>query len=232
MTSWFPWPILDWKISGDGLLTFFGGLLAFLAILYQVRQADAGIREQIETEKKERETDAQDRCRAVATALLFELDNFYIAYIRGHANEISSSLDALRGLHSNGRQLRPFRKTPSDPFPVYKANASSVGILPANLVTWVVRAYSAAQWVVDRRSDYQIAREQSIAAGNAGPAFEFAEGSLREMVDVHRGAELAIGQAVRELCVFAEIPFDPKAVTIAEVTNGEPSLAEVSANRP
>jgi hypothetical protein len=212
------WFAFDPKLSWDGLLTFIGGLLAFVGIFYQVRHADKGLQRQLDSEKKARAEEELEHRRAVAVGMLFELDNFYRAYVRGLANEIPSSPREANGpAHIESLLLPPLRKIPSHPFPVYKANGSSVGTLPPNLTAVVVRGYSAAQWVLDRVVDYQFARKDSLDHGNAAPYFALARRSLEEMREIYRGAEVTLGEAMRALCRFAGIPFEVPLIAIAEL---------------
>jgi hypothetical protein len=213
-----PWFSFDPKLSWDGLLTFVGGLLAFFAILHQVHHADKGLRQQLESEKKAREQEELKQKRAVAVAMLFELDNFYRAYVRGLADEIPCKPGEVGGRHYVGSPfLPPLRRVPSDPFPIYKANGSLVGKLPPNLTALVVRAYSNAQWVLDRVVDYQVVRKESLDHGNAGPYFEFAKRALEEMIEVYRGAEVTLSEAMQELCKFADVRFETPLIAVAEL---------------
>lgn len=215
--TYVAWPSLRPELTWDGLLTFVGGLLALLAIFYQVRHSDKGLQKQLDAEAQSRRQGERARCRAVATALLFELDNFYRAYIRGLADAIGPKPGDVSGIHYvDSPFLPPLRKVPSDPFPVYKANAGAVGELPLEVTETVVRAYSAAQWVLDRRADYQLAREQSLQYGNEGSHFSFARQSLEELREVFRAAEGTLTQAAKALCKFTGTPFQIPMIASAE----------------
>ncbi len=219
------WPTLKPELTWDGLLTFITGILAFLAgllaflgIRSQICHADRGLQLQLDAEKRSREDDASSQRRAVATALLFELDNFYRGYVRGMAGEIGSLPGQVDGRHYVVTpDLPPFRKVPSAPFPVYGANAASVGSLPSDLTAHVLRAYSGAQWILDRVADYQLAREQSFEHGNQAPYFTFARKSLEELVPIYHGAEGTLSTAMKELCNFAGVTFGAPLIAIAEL---------------
>jgi hypothetical protein len=98
----FPWPSFDPKLTWDGLLTFFGGVLAFFAVLFQVRHADKGLQRQLDADKKARDDQASEQARAVARALLFELDNFYRGYVQSlaAAATLNEGLPGLKTLPS------------------------------------------------------------------------------------------------------------------------------------
>jgi hypothetical protein len=218
--AWLSLGPLTW----DGLLTFLtgvlafaAGLLAFFGIRSQIRHADAGLQKQLDANAQSRREAEHARRRAVATALLFELDNFYRAYVRGLAEAIACAPGQVDGRdYLESPHLPPLRKTPSDPFPVYKANADAVGELPLEVTELVVRAYSAAQWVLDRRADYQTSREQSLQRGNQGPYFAFASKSLEEMRDVFRAAEGTLRETTMTLCEFTGTPFQFPRIAVAE----------------
>jgi hypothetical protein len=210
--------VFEPKLTLDGIMTLAAGVIAYVAAVRQMRLADRGLKQQLQAEKKGRLQEDEERQRAVAVAMLFELDNFYRAYVRGLAKEIPGSPKEANGpAHLESLLLPPLRKIPSDPFPMYKANGSSVGKLPPNLTAVVVHAYSAAQWVLDRVIDYQLARKGSLERGNAGPYFAFARRSLEEMRDIYSGAEITLGEAMRALCSFGEIPFQAPLIAIAEL---------------
>jgi hypothetical protein len=130
-----PWPSFDLKLTCDGLVTFFGGVLAFLAMLFQVRHSDKGLQTQLNVEKQTREDEANERQRAVATALLFELDEVYRSFVR----EVLGFLAE----HENDPDPPGIKPVSANPFPVFSANAGALGALPPTLVEAVARCYSA-----------------------------------------------------------------------------------------
>ena len=134
------WFSFDPRLSWDGLLTFLGGLLAFFAILYQVRHADSGLRQQLESEKKARDEEELNQKRAVATAILFEIDHFYRFYIQ----------DVLKLLETRSQPSQPVViKVPNtEVFPVYSGNCSRLGELSQQLVEATVHFYGMANGYV------------------------------------------------------------------------------------
>lgn len=126
-------PTLTW----DGLLTFLGGLLAFIAILVQVHFANQGLRTQLLEEKEVRGRERHRRNKATATAILFEIDDFYRTYLR----------DVLSFLEGRPADNSPpvIKSAGRNPFPVYEGNTQQLGGLNQQLVETVVHFYGLAR---------------------------------------------------------------------------------------
>lgn len=149
----------DHKLSWDGLLTFFGGLLALLGIWWQMRRADGGLREQLQSEKDVRARERHRRNKATATAILFEIDEFYRSYVR----------DALVYLEDTNKQGEPppAVQTPgSKPFPVFDGNCQQLGAMNEQLVEAVVRFYGQARAFVSTLTEYADKYRKAYAAGD------------------------------------------------------------------
>jgi hypothetical protein len=164
------WPSFDPKLTWDGLLTFITGILAFVAgllaffgIRSQIRHADAGLQTQLDAEKKARENAANEQRKAVATALLFEIDNHYRSNIR----------DIVRYLeeHRNDPDPTVIKSPGSNPFPVYAGSSKLLGVLPTVLVEIVVNYYGELRGYVATFNlylkGYEIFLEGNTTIGRA-----------------------------------------------------------------
>ncbi|MGH9684518.1 MAG: hypothetical protein ACRD4S_13020 [Candidatus Acidiferrales bacterium] len=154
-----PWLSFDPRLSWDGLLTFFGGVLAFFAILFQVRHADRGLKSQMDVEKRARNSAADERRRAVATGLLFEIDDHYRSNIR----DVLQFLDGIRR-DSAGMVIRPIS---ADPFPMYIGSVEILGELPPTLVEAIVHYYGLLGVYVSRLAKYLQAFDYSMQGQSA-----------------------------------------------------------------
>jgi len=87
----------------------------------------------LDAEKKAREDAANEQRKAVATALLFEIDNHYRSNIR----------DVVRYLeeHKNDPDPTVIKPPGVNPFPVYVGNSKVLGVLPTVLVEIMVNYY-------------------------------------------------------------------------------------------
>jgi len=194
-----PWFAFDHKLSWDGLLTFIGGLLAFLGIFYQVHHADAGLRSQLQAEKDARLQEHDEKNRAVSTAMLFEIDRFYRLYI-ANVLKIAASTErgALPALESPG---------PS-PFPVYATNCGYVGELDTQLAQTIVDFYASGQRHAFRICNYQDKRNSSNP-NSSGALLPEVKGSAENLVPL---AYIACAY----LCEYTGTKFTPNQFETAK----------------
>lgn len=197
----------DPRLSWDGLLTFLGGLLAFFAILYQVRHSDKGLQGQLDEEKRRNAQAAEAENFALARALM-EIDHFYLGYVR-------TLRLTFQGLQPG--QLSPLRSMPSEPFAIYRSCGAQIGSLPASLVANVVRAYSGAQWLKDRVTDYREAYFEVKDEGFVNQKAQFARALLGELPEVVKGAEVTLSHTAEMLCQFLGAKFAAPEIALAEL---------------
>jgi len=155
----FPWPTVEWKFTGDGLLTFFGGLLAFFALLYQVRHTDKGLRRQLDAEKRSLKEGEDNRRRAVATAILFEIDDSYRSHLRDVLGYFDKEEDSI---------LAVVKPIGANPLPVYVGNASAIGMLPSMLAEVVVHYYGVLQTYLGTLSQYSQGYDLMVQGNQLG----------------------------------------------------------------
>jgi hypothetical protein len=195
------------KLTLDGLATLLGGLLAFLAVLLQVRSARRGLRAQLETEKQARRGEARERRRSVAVALLFEINSYW-------AGDVRNLLKLLEALIPSS--VPPTLKPRSaNPFPVYVGNAGALGGLPPILVETVVgyygllRSYEAT--LVQYSQGFDLLMADNIASGRA---------LTTSMIARIKGEAPAITQVTHTacglLCRFVDIEFSYPRIAVAD----------------
>jgi hypothetical protein len=211
----FLWPSLKPELTWDGLLTFVTGMLAFIAgllaffgIRSQIRHADEGLQHQLDQEKQRDADETKTENRALARALLTEIDHFYIGYVR--------TLRVTFGVLQPG-QLSPLRSMPSEPFAIYRSCGAQIGHLPSSLVASVVRAYSGAQWLMDRVTDYREAFSMVKDEGLPNPKDQFARTLFAELPEIVKGAETTSFRSAQMLCEFLGVDFAAPDVALAEL---------------
>jgi hypothetical protein len=121
----------------DGLLALTGGILAFLAILIQVHFSNRGLWTQLQNEESVRARERHRKNRTTATAILFEIDDFYRAYIR----DVRSFLED----RSDNGAPPVIKSAGKNPFPVFEGNTQQLGGLNQQLVEAVVHFYGLAR---------------------------------------------------------------------------------------
>jgi hypothetical protein len=195
------------KLSLDGLLTFLGGLLAFLGILYQVWRSDRGLQQQINAEKRAREDEAEDRRHRVAIALLFELDSHYKSRVR----------DLLKVFEEQSKDSAPLVVKPTGvyAFPVYVGNASVLGGLPPVLVETVVNYYGLLRSYEATLGQYTQGYEMTLAGDS-----QIGRALMATLVPRIKSEATATTQiaytACGLLCRFVDIEFRSPRIGVAD----------------
>src|SRR5712691_4873704 len=68
------------KLTLDGLMTLVAGIIAFIAVVLQIRSSRREMVRQLNVEKEARALEEKRQNEAIAKALLFEIANFYGFY--------------------------------------------------------------------------------------------------------------------------------------------------------
>lgn len=158
----------DFTPTFDGLATFFAALVALLAaviaykaIMKQIRADRKNLQDQLDAGKKGREEERELQRRAVAKAMLLEIDSFYREHVR-------STRDALNNWDPATGGLFDARSITAWPFPIFHGNAGSLGSLEDDLVTQIVHFYTAADVYVSLIRDYQALSDQYLDGLSGG----------------------------------------------------------------
>jgi hypothetical protein len=172
------WFSFDPRLSLDGLLTFFGGLLAFFAILYQVRHADSGLQRQLDTERKTRTREITEQRRTVAVALLSEMKFFEKYYL-------SAAEASLTGVDPNNCEPHSINlvSPPANSFPLYHANAYKIGEYGKDIVDSLQSFYGPAERFVLLLSDWVRARTGLYVATSLVQSTNVAKLILKDIRD-------------------------------------------------
>jgi hypothetical protein len=212
---------ISWTFSGDGLLAFAGGALALLGVWWSNHQSVKNLQKQLEAERKARTEETERQKKAVATALLFEIDGFYATYLRRPRDlliEKEAAQDALPQFASIG----------PDQFPIYRGNASKVGELPTECVRALVGFFQRAESIVSSLVDYasSLDRAREVESREASQPSNIRSGS--PFYKTLAGMQLATIQKVLPetikgahrvcsiLCPLAGVPFKWPPITVAQ----------------
>src|SRR5260370_41926570 len=131
----------DPKLTLDGIMTLAAGVIAFVAVILQIRSSRKQIELQLDAERKARTLESERQKQAVARSLLFEIVNFY-RYYRGHVRPLLDRVDVEAC-------LPPLLSAPrSDFFAVYHGSASHLGTFDHILVEKVVQSCGLSAWLL------------------------------------------------------------------------------------
>jgi len=133
--------IQDWVRSGNwaptfqGVATLVGAFVALVAVMWQVRSSSKHLRDQIAAQRVAEEDERERQRRAIATAILFEIDSFCLFELDLDVRYLarwdpdSNSLPSPAGLRTNVTEI-------------YKGISPLFGSLNAVSVSAIVKFYS------------------------------------------------------------------------------------------
>lgn len=186
---------VEWKLTLDGMMTLAAGILAFVAVQLQMRNQRRAVRQEQERQKK-----------AVATAVLFEIDSFYRYFVRD-----ASAL--LKDIRDN----EPFvaKSTSAFSFTAYVGNASNLGQLNQDIVQGIVAFYGCATVLLTTMHDYSEAVKRSLEARDNIDWGYLAKQYFTHMTTSFPALKVLTYNVSKTLCNFAKIEFKPPSIAVA-----------------
>jgi len=177
-------------------MTLIAGLIAFAAVEWQIR-----------VEKQARKEEGARQKRAVAKAILFEIDDFYRSQVQG----VGGYLDGF----ARKRELCEVVRVPPSLFTVYQANTARLGDLPDEAVEAIVHFYTKAAKFLALREDYRAEREDHSELALDHPDNRKATTLFGHMRDSLPVIAQAAYIACEKLCSIAGVGFKVPTVAVA-----------------
>jgi hypothetical protein len=190
----------DWckGFTPDGIMTLIAGVLAFGAVQWQMW-------DQRRTSRREQE----NHKRAVATALLAEIDDFYKFILKDLWEKRDSICGSIASLTKLPPELGPLPSTASV---VYRATAHQLGALSVSTVKSVVGLYNFIASFVDTYEAYRKAWSPS-----SPPADPELATKLRDIFDAVPTLILDSYRACERLGKEQATPFEKSGLSIAHI---------------
>jgi len=140
----------DWskRFSPDGALTLVAAVIAFIAIIMQIRSSSKQVQDQVKAQRDAEREERERQRRAIATALLYEIESFYTVELELTEKELAGWDPASNDLPT-GFALR------TNTSEIYKGVSALLGSLNAKSVSAIVRFYSAVGRYEGLWHDYQ-----------------------------------------------------------------------------
>lgn len=196
--------VLELKLTLDGLVAFLGGALALIGVWWSNHQSVKNLQKQLDAERAARADEAERRKRALATALLFEVDHFYRSYL-------PPALTIARGLRGKG--VVPHAglaiRVEAAAFDVYSGNVPSLGALGPEASRSVIRFYKVA-W------DLQDFMRRYCESVDQGDPLKLADTLLALIEKISSNLRLGALEACSWLCLAAGLPADSTDVEALE----------------
>lgn len=189
----------DWSkgFTPDGIMTLIAGVLAFAAVQWQMWDHRRTSRQEQGNHK-----------RAIAKALLFEVDDFY-------SNHLMGVYDRYRGFDGSIEKLPGVTGMDRRPFAAYDGNTASLGAFSDEVVRSVVVFYDTARRHLSINRDYkELLREYQYghhspeAGQEARQLFFFVRGGIPRLTRLSY-------EACMKLARLSDVPFRKDVVTVA-----------------
>lgn len=194
------------KLTLDGLMTLVAGVIAFVAVIIQIRSSSKQLHDQMKAQRDAEREEQKRQKKAVATAILFEIDGFYRYHVRG----VYSYLEKRARMGAFVEVIR----IPPSLFAVYHGNTPRLGELPDEVVEVVVHFYSKAEQFFALREDYRAESERLTGPINETDYLKAMTlvGHLRDSLP---GLTRAAYIACERLSGFAGVRFESPRIAIA-----------------
>jgi hypothetical protein len=200
----------DWskRLTPDGDLTLAAGLIAFVAVIMQIRSSSKQVRDQIEAQRIAERKEQERQKTTLARAILFEIHSLYTTHLR----EVKAKLEKANLNMGSPPLIDPLA---ADPFPVYRANAGRLAELEESLVARIVEFYAVAGSYVAMWREYEVNKARSLAT-NESANHMVARNSLSA---IRRPLDELISLAIqrcREISSVANIDFSTLQISKQE----------------
>jgi hypothetical protein len=186
----------DWckGFTPDGIMTLVAGVLAFAAVQWQMWDQRRTLLQEQERQKK-----------AVAAALLSEIDCFYLAGLSGR----SELFESWERMGSDPKSLEVFYTVVGKSFVVYESLADKLGGFDSTITRSIVLTYRSMAAFVECLKIYE--QEASDTSSPAPVGQEMRKTRRQQMQkEVRQSAEGAVQLAAstcRALCNLSETDF-------------------------
>ena len=135
-------------------MTLVAGVIAFVAVIIQIRSSSKQLHDQMKAHRDSEREELERQKKAVATAILFEIDDFYHYHVRGVYGYLEERTRTRTGA------LTEVIRIPPSLFAVYSGNTPRLGELPDEVVEVIIHFYSKAEQFLALREDYKAAAER------------------------------------------------------------------------
>lgn len=165
---------LETKLTLDGLMTLIAGVIAFVAVIVQIRSSSRQVRDQINAQR-DAERDKDDRQRkAIAASILFEIDSFYRL-------ELEAVEKSVEGWEAATGRLPSSAFVRQNSFDTYRATLPILGFLSTKSVSAIVKFYTMAGAYDALLREYQHFMDFAFSSANRGDFENCARDRLKEI---------------------------------------------------
>ncbi len=183
---------IKWAFTGDGILAFAGGALALLGVWWSNHQSIKNLEKQFKAESNARAEESERQKRAIATAILFEIDSFC-------GVDLDLAAMSLARWDADSNNLPSATHLRTNIAEIYKGISPLLGSLNAVSVGAIVRFYSMVGTYEGLWRSYQYSLDMLRIPGS--PAVKM---DPQRLVDDAKAQLKSIGDLIPSLRTLAE----------------------------
>ena len=198
------------KLTLDGLITLIAGLIAFIAVMIQIRSSSGQLRDQLQAQRDAERQEQERQKRVVASAVLFEIDGIYrylLRDVRNFLRDVNPETENLKGL-----EAKPAR---TNPFAVFEGNVHRIGELEGVVAADVVRFYMGARACFSALERYDASRDRYLS----NPTDQEVEDLTRQYLGMVKNTIppliVIAHRTCQELCGILSITFKAPDIAVA-----------------
>ena len=139
------------KLTFDGLMTLIAGLIAFAAVIFQIRSSSKQVQDQIKAQRDAEEAGRERQRQSVAAALLSEMDCFYASQLQTRYE----LFEHWKKMEDDPQLVEVFHSIAGKPFAVYESLADKLGGFEAATARGIVLAYGLMANLADLLRIYE-----------------------------------------------------------------------------
>ena len=193
------------------MATLVAGLVAFVAVIIQIRSSSKQLQAQIEAQRHAELEEQKRRKITLAKAILIEIDGFYLYHLGGERG-FRGYVDKTEG---DQRTLNIFRMVEPGPFTLYESVAGNIGELDDIVAMAVVRFYEGAHAYLSLLKAYQDAQDRVLRGQDVAIETQAIK-SFEECIASQEQFLLKLAYvSCRQLCLITGVKFERPDVWIA-----------------
>jgi len=197
------------KLTLDGLMTLIAGLIAFIAVIIQIRSSSKQVQDQIKAQRDAEREERERQKRAVASAILSEIDGTYRYLLR-------DVRDFLRQIDPDKVDLRTMLiKSFVARFPILDANAGKIGDLGEQAVASVVGFYSCTRAYLISVDNFALSRERWLEKPDDGLLEDTTREYLSHVKNTIPSLIWLAHEVSKELCGILSRKFESPWIAVA-----------------
>lgn len=172
-----------------------------MAVILQIRSSSREVRDQIKAQRDAEKEEMVRQKRAVATAVLYEIESFFMLELE-QVEKTLSAWDSVKDPILSSACIR------QNSFDIYKMNSLMLGRLNAKSISAIVKWYTMAETFVELVRQYERYFEWAYTGVNSAQSEKIARQRLtmlRDLIPALKGLTTSVTTSVARDCGLSEL---------------------------